>query len=403
MTFPLSKQPITPSKGRGFALLEVIIAVSILGLVLAGSAKIAMDNLAKKELAKVGEQVAALIIAVDKRVYLDKQQWQPGLYRYDDFAWLKHDDCASGKDIGLPNTGELNKAHWPEAPLKCGFKSYFGRGYEAYSAEGNSGMLGSTTFIVELDTNRDMELSIEVKRPHISTDNYMMEAGRIGIGIEDALRSHGFYLENLTLRVGPVGKDEIKAFLSNPKAPLEIKIELNGARYLKSDGSVAMEQDSRFCWKDGDSRSCMKFTDKTLSLESLDGTENLSLKAKDLISKNSDNKFVTVPQITEVMGGELVAKPNCPTGYFPKISLVPSTVSDRNHNGINWGDDKNRDPAIQQATLTAGWTLGWKTDKTPNGQPAWRTIITIGSKEFKDGFDNPKGFRAVAFTWCAQP
>lgn len=393
---------ITPSKGRGFALLEVIIAVSIMGLVLAGSAKIAMDKMAKTELAKVGEQVAALIIAVDKRVYLDNVAWQNTIHIRDNFAWLKHETCDQTKGLGLPAKGELNSVDWPEAPLLCGFKSYFGRGYDAYTAEQTSGTSGKNTFHIELDAQRNMRLNIRLKRPTLPSDSYMMEAGRIRIGIEDALRSHGFYLENISLEVGPVGSAEIKKFLADKSLPLEVKIRLKASRYLETDGSVAMEPDSKFCWKDGATRSCMTFADKTLNLVSGDGKKTLDLKAKSVFSNEGNGKFYSVPKVTEVIGGDLILKPQCPTGYQAKISLMPSTVSDRDQSGIDWGDNDNRDPAIQKATLTAGWTLGWASVTDQNKKPAWKTIISIGSKEFKDGLDNPKGFRAVALTWCEQ-
>ncbi len=402
MTYNFPQSQITPSKGRGFALLEVIIAVSIMGLVLAGSAKIAMDKVAKQELAKVGEQVAALIIAVDKRVYLDTVAWQAQSHIRDNFAWLKHDSCQQTKNIGLPSKGDLNKANWQTPPLLCGFKSYFGRGYDAYTAEQTSGSTGKNTFNIELDAQRNMELTIRLSRPSLPSDSYMMEAGRISIGVEDALRSHGFYLENLSLVVGPVGKAEIKKFLSDKSLPLEITIRLNASRYLESDGSVAMEADSKFCWKDGNSRSCMTFADKTLSLISSDGKEELALKAKAVLSNDGTGKYYSVPQVTEVLGGELVLKPSCPAGYTAKISLMPSTVSDRDQAGIDWGNENFRDPAIQQATLTAGWTLGWKTVVDRQNRPAWEAIVSIGSKEFKSGLENPKGFRAVALTWCAE-
>jgi len=424
-----SMNPSVRLSGRGIALLEMMVALAILGLITVGLMTQRTQELQAKAAGAAGRHLAELVVAAMRRATASGLAPLALPQTLNDFAWLKLNTCTGNDSVGLSGPGSLAPVPpisevWEEHGfLVCGFTRALGSGYVAAS-QASSG-LAQPLFVIEARPSGPV-LTVTIARVRHDGLPAGRELGLLIEAFEDALRARDVVYDSQAFRVlaggfelfGPspassTGRNpsQFTDFVNAPISPtgvyalpLIVQVNLSQVReqHLRTDGSNSLAQTARLCWDAlGAVQPCIDVIGNDFQFVDAAGAP-VDIRAAHVQSSatlaDGSRHLHTVPRVHEVTASSrMVPKPDCPAGTDAKIAAAVSSLGDGS-TAPNWGNEVTSSPDIGQVSALAGISVGWVTRGSQ-----WEVEVSVPSFDHQEGANFPESVRLAVFTWCDGP
>ncbi|MBQ4889707.1 type II secretion system protein [Shewanella sp. MMG014] len=425
-------------KKSGFALLEVIIAIGVVGIVVA-SLTISYIKLTQEKMVSVlANDLSNILISASNRISIGHEYpnyaalpWSAANFptlsftANDEFlSWVKYSDCENpvstyGVPISLrPQSGGGDQLTQIQdlAVLPCWISETLIGGVN-YSSKDEIFLI---TDYSSIDAGYELDLFIDLNDSSMFNSNENVKYFTLFQNeIESLIMKNQLVTVSSNIEFAGIdmsGTDvilnsdphEILKFLEDKNSKLRIRIKgLLNVKNLLSDGSVLVNEEKALCWDSSNGNSsvvCLSNNDGNLNLTNKLTGDYADFEVNSLIT-NDHGERRTTPTVHFIRGGtQAVRKPSCPQNWEPHIASAISSFADGGGQQVSesdWGNTIDGGGINYEASSPIGIVAtGWNSNVVNSDYWDVHSFLNSVETGSSGGMPDSSNVSLIAFTWC---